>query len=138
MTVAEEQTSIAEGKDHLQGEPTRESFCQNPEQLGGAAGEGQEGSTVSARCTSVEVAEEDPRSWGGPHGEVDVLRLEDRGVGGPTSGVADVRQSGSDGVGSGGSTLAEAVRCPGETRGREAQRCCVGSREPPREGAGCP
>ena len=28
VTVAEEQTSIAEGKDHLQGEPTRESFCQ--------------------------------------------------------------------------------------------------------------
>ncbi len=62
MTVAEEQTSIADGKDHLQGEPIRESFCQNPEHLGGAAGEEQEGSTVSARCTSVEVAEEDPRS----------------------------------------------------------------------------
>ena len=44
VTVVEEQTSIAEGKDHLQGEPTRESFCQNPEHLGGgAAGEGQEG-----------------------------------------------------------------------------------------------
>ena len=120
--MAEEQTSIDEGKDYLQGKPTRESFCQNLEHLGRRRRRGQEGSTVSARCTSVEVAEEDPRSWRGPHGEVNVLRLEDRGVGGPISSVADVRQFGSDGVGSGGSTLAEVVRCPGEARGREAQR----------------
>ena len=56
VTMAEEQTSIADGKDHFQGEPTRESFCQNPEHLGGAAGEEQEDSTLSARCNSVEVA----------------------------------------------------------------------------------
>ena len=86
----------------------------------------------------MEETEEDPRCRGGLYGEVNVLRLEDRGVGGPTSSVADVRQSGSDGVGSGGNTLAEVVRCLGEARGREAQRCCVGGREPPREGVGCP
>jgi len=77
VTVAEEQISIVYGKVYLQGQPTRESFCQNPEHFGGAASEEQEGSTVSARCTSIEVAEEDPRSWGGSHGEVDVLRFED-------------------------------------------------------------
>ena len=62
MTVAEEQTSIVDRKDHLQGEPTRESICQNLEHLGGAEGEEQEGSIVSAGCASIEVAEEDPRS----------------------------------------------------------------------------
>ena len=60
--MAKEQTSIADRKDHLQGEPTRESICQKPEHLGGAEGEEQVGSTVSAGCASVEVTEEDPCS----------------------------------------------------------------------------
>ena len=62
MTNAEEQTSITDRKDHLQGEPTQESFCQNSEHLGGTGGEEQEGSTVSAGCTSIEVPEEIPHS----------------------------------------------------------------------------
>ena len=48
----------------------------------------------------MEEAEEDPRCRGGLHGEVNVLRLEDSGVGRPTSSVADVRQPCSNGVGS--------------------------------------
>ena len=62
VIVAEEQTSIAGRKDHLQGEPTRESCCHYPEHLGGAEGEKQEGSTVSAGCASVEIPEENPLS----------------------------------------------------------------------------
>ncbi len=42
MTVAEEQTSIADRKDYLQSESSRESSCQNPEPLEGAEGEEQE------------------------------------------------------------------------------------------------
>ena len=75
MIVTEEQTSIADRKDHLQGEPTRESFCPNPEHLAGAEGEEQEGSTISVGCASVDVSEEDPRRWRGSHSEVDVLGL---------------------------------------------------------------
>jgi len=62
VPLIEEQTSIANNKDHLQGEPTRESICQNPEPLEGAEGEEHEGSTISAGCASVEVAEENSRS----------------------------------------------------------------------------
>ena len=90
MTVAEEQTSIADCKDHLQGHPTRESICQNSEHLVSVEGEEQAGSTVSAVCAPVELTKEDPRSLRGTHGEVNALRLEDRGVGGPTSSVANV------------------------------------------------
>ena len=138
MAVAKKQTSIADRKDHLQGKPTRGSICQNPEHLAGAEGEEQEGSTISVGCASVDVTEEDPRRWRGSHSEVDVLRLEDRGVGGPTSSVADVCQSGIDGVGNRGRTFPEVVRCPNETNGREAVSCRVGSREPPREDVGSP
>jgi len=138
VTVAEEQTSIVDRKDHLQGEPSRESIRQNPEHLASAEGEEQLGLTVSAGCASVEVTEEDPRIWRGHHGEDNLLRLKDRGVCGPTSSVADVCQSSSDGVCNGGSTLAKDVRCLDDTRGREAQSCCVGSREQTREVVGCP
>jgi hypothetical protein len=129
---------IADRKDHLQGEPTRESICQNPEHLARAAGEEQEGLTISAGGASVEVTEEDPHRWRGSHGNIDVLRFENRGVGGPTSSIADVCQCGTDGVDIGGSTFSEFVRCPCKTSGREAVSCRVGSREPPREGVGSP
>ncbi len=41
-----------------------------------------------------------------PHREVNVLGLQDRGVRGSTSRVADVSEGGLDGVGSGGSSFA--------------------------------
>ena len=120
----------------MHGGPTRESICQIPEPFESAEGEDQEGSIVSAGCASVEVAEENPRSYRVPHGEFDVLRLEDRGARGPTSSIADVYQCGFDGVGSGGSSLTEVMRCSCESNGREALSCRVGTREPPREGVG--
>jgi len=75
--VAEEHTSIVNRKDNLQGEPTQESICQNPELLGGAEGEEQKGSKISAGRASVKAIEEYPRNWRGSHG-------------GPTSSVSDV------------------------------------------------
>jgi len=51
---------------------------------------GQEGSLVSTDGASVEVPVEDPRSGKGPHGDVNLLPLEDRGAGRLASRVADV------------------------------------------------
>ena len=90
MTVAEEQISIANRKDHSQSEATRESICQNLEPLLRTECEEQVGSTVSAGSALIEVDEEIPRNWRGSHGEVDVLRLEERGVGGSAPHVLDV------------------------------------------------
>jgi hypothetical protein len=62
--MAEEQTSIDNRKDHLQGEPTRESICHNTEARAGTVREEREGSPIFAGTTLVEVAKEDSRRKG--------------------------------------------------------------------------
>ena len=70
----------------------------------------------TAECTAAskgfvlqEVVEEQTRSRGGLHREVDVLRSEDIGGGRPSSREADVREASSNGVCCGGSPFSEAV-----------------------------
>ena len=48
------------------------------------------------------------------HREVNVIRLEDNGVGRPPSHEADAREERSNGVGCGGSPFSEVVRCLAE------------------------
>ena len=57
----------------------------------GSVGEEHEGSTVFAEAASLEFAKENPRRGGGLLGEVNVLRLKDRGIGGPATSVAHDR-----------------------------------------------
>ncbi len=60
------------------------------------------------------MAKEDVGRLGGSHGEVYVLRLQDVGVSGPASGVADVRERDLDGVSCGRGSFLEAVGCLAE------------------------
>ena len=53
----------------------------------------------------LQVAEEREGGLRMPHREVYVLGLQDRGAHGPVPCVADVREGGLDGVGSGGSSF---------------------------------
>jgi hypothetical protein len=61
------------------------------------------------------VAEEDVSCPGGSHGEVDVLGLQDGGVSGPASRIADVVQGALDGVSGGRCSFSEAVGRLAET-----------------------
>ena len=53
---------------------------------------------AALRGCPVYVAEEYVGGLGGSHGEVDILRLPDRGVGRPAPGVADVVDGDFNGV----------------------------------------
>jgi hypothetical protein len=64
------------------------------------------------RLVALQVAEEDVGRLRRSHGEVYVLRLQVVGVGGPASGVADVRERNVDGVCCGRGSLSEALGCP--------------------------
>ncbi len=57
-------------------------------------------------CVFLQVAEEQEGGMRRPHREVYVLGLQDRGVRGPASRVADVSEGGLDGVGNGGNSFA--------------------------------
>ena len=72
------------------------------------------------------MAKEDIGRFGGSHGEVDILRLQDVGVGGPASGVADVRERDLDGVRCGRGSLSEAVGCLAEAFRGAVSRCLTG------------
>ena len=67
------------------------------------------GSTTSYWVALAEVAKEESSSRGGLHREVYVLRFEDVGVRRPSPLVADIREAGSNGIGSGSGTFAKAV-----------------------------
>ncbi len=98
--MAEEQTSLSTAKTICKVNRYGSNFAKKLECLEGAEGEEQKGSKVSEGGASVEKSEEDPRGRSGLHGKVNELHLEDSGVGRPTSSMADVRQSYTDGVGS--------------------------------------
>ncbi len=74
-----------------------------------------------------EETEEQQDFLRGLHREVDVLRLEHGGVRRPAARVAEVRESGTDSIGRRCRSLAEAVRCPAETRRWLVVGCRVGS-----------
>ena len=57
-------------------------------------------------CVFLQVAEEHEGGMRRPHREVYVFGLQDRGIRGPASRVADVSEGDLDGVGSGGISFA--------------------------------
>ncbi len=67
------------------------------------------------RLVSLHVAEEGVGRLGGSHGEVNVLCLQDVGVSGPASRVADIVQGDFDGVSGGRGSFSEAVGRHAET-----------------------
>ncbi len=103
-------------KDHLIDEPPLGTICQNNEQDRRRAGSASS-SIAFVRDALAEVAKEKMRCRGRQHCEVNVLCRQDSRVGEPSTDVADVRQTSTDGVGRGSKTLSEVVRRPAETFG---------------------
>ena len=105
------QTSVDVSKTICQGGPDRR-FCQEPRTRATARGPHklEEGALVIL----AEVPKEEAGGCRGAHGVVDVAGLQDVGVGGPAPHVPDDGEGYLNSMRCRGSSLAEAVREPGE------------------------
>ncbi len=107
-------------KDHLLDEQPRGGNL--PKQMSGfAAAQGRRDcSATFIRGALAQVVEEDMSCRSRPHRKVNVLAREDNGVGGPSTDVADVCKSSTNGDGRGSSPFTKAVRRLAETIRRVA------------------
>jgi hypothetical protein len=103
-------------KDHLLDEPPLGAICQNNERISRRAGSASS-SKAFVRDALAKVAKEKASYRSRQHREVNVLCRQDSRVGGPSTDVADVCQTSTDGVGGGSRPFAEATRRLAETFG---------------------